>query len=359
MGDIPSRPVVRVPDELEELLTPAWLSAALGQRFPGIEVTAVEPGPVIRRVSTNALFRIECAGGVPDGLSAHLVAKGYFGEDARPFRAIGESEAYFYRDLADHTGVRTLRSVWADVDPESRHGVVITEDALVAGGRFLDALSDFTPDQVAESLEQLATLHAATWMRSAHAGERALDPRFDLIAEHRGLDLIEANFEGDLGDRIPPEARNPRRLYETYPAVVAASAQASPWTVIHGDAHVGNLLIDGDGHPGLVDWQLVQRGAWYMDVGYHLAATLPVEERRRHEDDLLRHYLDRLRNDGLDAPTMDEARPAVALGMIHGYYLWAITQFVDPTVIAVLLERLGAAVADHDAFAVASRLDDR
>ena len=131
-----------------------------------------------------------------------------------------------------------------------------------------------------------------------------LDPRFSIIAELGGGSIsIEANLDGDLGDRVAPEARDPRRLHEAYPAVVAASAQATPWTVIHGDAHVGNVILDGDGHPGLVDWQLVQRGGWYMDVGYHLASTLPVEVRRHHEDDLLRHYLDHLQALGVDAPS--------------------------------------------------------
>ena len=43
-----------VPDTLAEALDPAWLSAALGQRYPGIVVTAVESGPIVSRVSTNA-----------------------------------------------------------------------------------------------------------------------------------------------------------------------------------------------------------------------------------------------------------------------------------------------------------------
>lgn len=38
----------------------------------------------------------------------------------------------------------------------------------------------------------------------------------------------------------------------------------------------------------------VQRGPWYLDVGYHIASALTVEDRRAHEDELVRHYLDRL-----------------------------------------------------------------
>ena len=67
---------VPVPETLEQALSPEWLTAALQPRFPGIEVSAVAPGPVVDRISTNARFSIECAGGVPDGLSPALVCQG-------------------------------------------------------------------------------------------------------------------------------------------------------------------------------------------------------------------------------------------------------------------------------------------
>ena len=74
---------VDVTDDLEELMSPAWLTAALGLRFPGIRVTTVTPGPVVERVCTNARFSIECDGGMPSGLSPDLCAKGFFAEAMR------------------------------------------------------------------------------------------------------------------------------------------------------------------------------------------------------------------------------------------------------------------------------------
>src|ERR1700731_4629998 len=145
-----SSEVPAVPDTLEEALSPAWLTEALALRFPGIKVIEVTPGPVISRVSTNARFRIECACDVPEGLSPDLCVKGYFTDTGRVSRQAGEPEVYFYRDLAASTGVRTLRCVYAEIDPVTRHGVVITEDVVAEGGEFLDARSSYTPDQVAE-----------------------------------------------------------------------------------------------------------------------------------------------------------------------------------------------------------------
>jgi hypothetical protein len=339
-----------VPDTLDELLSPAWLTSALDARFPGIQVTAVSPGPVISRVSTNARFHIECAGGTPDGLSPHLCAKGYFNEVGRAFRSVGEPEACFYRDIAASTGLRTLRSVYADVDPATRHGVVITEDVVAQGATFLDALSDYTPDQAAESLEQLAELHAATWGDPAHADATWLASRLETYLERRGIDEIRGNFEGPIGSGVPTESRDGERLVAAYRTLAAATGSASPWSVIHGDAHVGNLYLDGDGQPSFVDWQLVQRGPWYLDVGYHLASALTVEDRRRTERDLVCDYLDQLAARGIDAPREDDAWVGIRRGMVHGFFLWGITLKVEPAVTATLLERLGTAVADHDAF---------
>ena len=188
-----------VPATLEELLTREWLTAALSQRFPGIEVTGVTPGPVVSRLSTNARFTIECAGALPDGLVPTLCVKGYFSDEGRPHAHLGEAEATFYRELADATGARTLRSVYADVHPETRHGVVITKDVIAGGGTFLDALSPYTPDQAAASLEQLAKLHASTWGDPRCARATWLEWRLPTYLQFRGLNDVQANFEGPPG----------------------------------------------------------------------------------------------------------------------------------------------------------------
>ncbi|MBL7489646.1 aminoglycoside phosphotransferase family protein [Frankia sp. AgB1.9] len=341
-----------LPDTLDELLTPGWLTAALGRRFPGVEVRTVTPGAVISRVATNARFQVEWVDGAPAaGLSPNLCAKGYFTEAGREFRQAGEPEAFFYRDVAAGTGMRTLRTVYADVDPASHNAVVITEDVVTEGATFLDARSPYTPDQAAESLDQLARLHAATWNRPALATAGWLAPRLDTYLIRRGVTEIRENFAGPIGAGVPEPARDAERLAAGYRTLAARSAAAADWAVIHGDAHVGNLYLDGAGRPSFVDWQLVQRGPWYLDVGYHLASALTVEDRRGAERDLVRHYLDRLRAGGVEPPAWDDAWLGVRRGIVHGFFLWGITLRVDPAVTALLLTRLGTAAADHDALA--------
>ncbi|MHB1582322.1 MAG: phosphotransferase family protein [Acidimicrobiales bacterium] len=342
-----------MPDTLAEVLEPRWLSQALGRRFPGIAVESVHRGPVVSRVSTNARFRIECRGGLPRGLPAELCVKGYFAdcsEAAGASRTAGIPESLFYGRYAAASGVRTLDCYFADVDGASQHGVVITGDVVARGATFLDALSPYTADQVADSLEQYAVLHGRSWGR-VPTGEPWLAPRLEATMRARGLPEIRGNFDGPIGAGVPEGVRDPERLLRAVGRLSRLLPDAEPRCLLHGDAHVGNLYLDGAGRPCLVDWQLVQRGPWYVDVGYHLGCTLRPDERRRAEGDLLAHYLDRLGAEGVDPPAVAEARRGLAFGLVYGFYLWAITLKVAPPVTTVMLERLGSAVADHDAIA--------
>jgi hypothetical protein len=344
---------VKVPETLAELLSPDWLSRALQVRYPGTRVAHVIPGPAMTRISTNAFFRIECAGTPPANLPANLCAKGYFTDTGNSaYRAAGESESLFYRDLAGSIGIRTLPSVYADLDIDTRHGVVITEDIAASGASFVDPLVSRSPAQVAASLEAYAGMHGRTWNAAQVGQAEWLAPRIDTSLRVRGVAEIQAQFDGPVGTGVPKEARDAEGLVGAYKALTPITASASSWCLLHGDAHTGNLFTDAGGRPGLLDWQLVQRGAWYIDVGYHIASSLSVEDRRRSEQDLLGHYLNHLTSHGVTAPSWDELWFGLCCGIAYGLFLWSITQRVKPEITTTLLGRLGTAAADHDVYRV-------
>jgi hypothetical protein len=342
-----SRPPV--PATVEQLLTPEWLTDALSERFPGVEITRVTSGPVVSRLSTNARFTIETAGALPDGLPSSLCAKGYFTEQGRPVSYLGAREVAFYQEVAGPTGIRTMNAIYGDIDPTTENNVVITEDVIVAGGTFLDALSPYTPDQTAESLTEYAKLHGKTWGQQRWLDTAWMEWPTGGTGGFRGVDDIRTNFDGPIGAGVPEEVRDPERLLRAV-ATLLGRGTSGAWSVLHGDAHVGNVFLDGEGRPSLLDFQCVRRGHWSIDIGYHLSSALPTADREKHERDLLAHYLDQLTANGVEAPGWDEAWDQYRQGIVFGFFMWAVTHLVDPAITTTLLQRIGAAVAMHDSF---------
>ena len=108
-----------------------------------------------------------------------------------------------------------------------------------------------------------------------------LAPKIFTYFQRRGVEDIQENFDGWVGEEVADEVRDAERLARLRCASSHARGEGPGWTVIHGDAHVGNILLAGDGRPSLVDWQLVQRNFWGFDVGYHIASALTTEDRER------------------------------------------------------------------------------
>jgi aminoglycoside phosphotransferase (APT) family kinase protein len=119
--------------------------------------------------------------------------------------------------------------------------------------------------------------------------------------------------------------------------------------MLHGDTHAGNVF-DSPSGPGLLDWQLVQRGSWATDVSYHIGSVLETEDRRRFEWDLLRDYLDCLGEFGVATPAWESAVTAYRQHLAYGLFLWAMTQFTPEELTTITLRRLGHAVEDHGTF---------
>ena len=73
------------------------------------------------------------------------------------------SEARFYGELAPRLDVRAPRAYYAAVDDAAQQAIIIMDDVVANGGRFLSAHTPYSLDTTRDTLGQLARLHAATW----------------------------------------------------------------------------------------------------------------------------------------------------------------------------------------------------
>jgi aminoglycoside phosphotransferase (APT) family kinase protein len=263
--------------------------------------------------------------------------------------AIGQVEVRFYTELAGQLGVRVPRCVYAGIDPDSGHGMILMRDLKAAGSNFLTALSPYSVDQAAATLEQLALMHAHDISTITLSDDQWVAPRLNLFLSYVTEERLQVLMDDGRAAALPASVTSAARIRAGLGAVMERSRDACQ-CYIHGDAHAGNLYLDSNGEPGLIDWQLVQRGSWALDVAYHLGAVLEVEDRRQHEEMLLSHYLNAVRGNGGHPPHAIEAWDLYREAFAYGYFLWAITQRVERPVLETFVHRLGTAVVDHETF---------
>jgi hypothetical protein len=117
----------------------------------------------------------------------------------------------------------------------------------------------------------------------------------------------------------------------------------------HADAHIGNTYVDAKGHPRFIDWQGACIAPAIDDVSYFVTGALTVEDRRAHEQSLLRYYLDRLVAEGGPKLGFDDAWLDYRRHTVHGF-LWVLTppEMQAPVRVRAMGDRYVAALEDHE-----------
>ena len=345
---VPDQPVLAVPATQQEALDPQWLSKALASIGGGAKVSSVEIVEVIKTVATKIRFAVTFEG---YGERHAFCLKGLLDVDEMTARGGSTCvlEADFYCKVAPTVDVRVPECVSAVIDREAQQAIIIMRDLIESGARFCSALEAFSADEAAASLGQLARLHAgsaflegADWIRP-RAAELA---RMTYITP----EMLQELMNGPRSEGLPSDVLDAGRLLEGM-KVLADRDSARPQFMIHGDSHAGNNFRTADG-PGLIDWQLLQRGGWALDVAYHLCAVLPVELAEKEERSLLNDYLQTMRTFGFEMPGEEQAWEQYREAALYGYFLWAITRRVDPPIINLFFNRLGNAVHRHKSHAL-------
>lgn len=335
-----------VPRTFDAAMDPAWLTHALTPVTGGARIESVEVVEVIRTMATKIRFKVAWDDGRQ---SAALCLKAFLDVDEQAAKGGSTTitEADFYTRIAPETSVRVPTCLVTVCDRADPQGVIIMRDLIAEGARFCSALEPFAADQAAASLEQIARLHAkgALLERETWIGRRIASLA---EAQYVPQPLLQEMLNGPRGVGLTERTRDAGLLIAGMKAL-ARRDETLPQTLVHGDCHAGNIFETKDG-PGLIDWQILQRGGWALDVAYHIAAVLPVELAEQDEWTLLRHYLDVARGLGSEVPDFETAREQYRAAAVYGFYLWSITRRVDPAITNVFVDRLGKAVTRHDSY---------
>lgn len=336
-----------VPTTLQAALDPLWLAQLLAPDSGGAAVQAVTLSETIRTMASKARIAV-CFADAPQR-PRHYCLKAFLDEeaDATNGGATTIRESRFYRELAPRITMRVPRCINAAIDEAAQRGILAMNDLVAEGAQFCSALEPFTADDAAQSLEQLARLHAgAALLESAPW----LPSRIEQLAATRfyAPEQIQPLLDDPRGEGLDASTRSAAKLFAAIRALAQRHAQ-KPQTLLHGDCHAGNIYRTAEG-PGFTDWQLVQRGHWSLDVAYHIAAVLPIAVAEREERRLLEHYLAVLRGLGGAAADCETAWADYRAAQPYGFFHWAITRRQPPPITREFTQRLGAGIARHDSY---------
>jgi aminoglycoside/choline kinase family phosphotransferase len=340
----------RLPLTIDEI-TPAWLTSALGERYPGTQVNDIEIVEVILGTSTKIRLRAEYARPLGPGRpSSTLCVKGGFDERARSFNttALHLLEANFFRDLASTLNVRLPPCVYAGTDAEQ--GIVIFEDLTVSGVQFCDPTEPWSPATLGVALDDLAAMHAQTWGMTPgqhpwlqYGAPQVRDILLGLCADDAYWDGVVERF----GAIVPADQLDRDRMLRAFTRLWQLNQRGTS-CLVHWDPHIGNAYIDRNGQPGLVDWQCVCLAPYMHDVAYIIGGALTVDDRRAHEESLISHYLQALADHGgpnipLQAAWLDYRRYS-----LYGW-MWTLTSpLMQATEISTaMIQRHTTAIQDH------------
>lgn len=274
-----------------EGLTAEWLTQALSARHPGVRVSAVDV--LSQRGSTNHHVRLGLTyderAGAPDTMFCKMASLDPAHRAAIGATGMGAREARFYRELAPTLTMRTPTCHFAEATDDGAF-MILLEDLTATGSTISDGTWGVPGDLAGAALEDLAALHVRfedeallapvrSWVSNNPPGASGFTVHMlrQVIDEHRAV-LSDAYVE--VGE-----------MYIADPARVDALWHSGQPTLIHGDAHIGNLFFDGP-RVGFLDWGLTTVSGPMRDVSYFLTVAMDPDDRRAAEVGLLQHYLD-------------------------------------------------------------------
>ncbi|MGB3356286.1 MAG: phosphotransferase [Mycobacterium sp.] len=298
------------------------MSKLIGRTVTSVTVLSGDAGTSSR--ARLALTGPDVPASVFVKMAAETVATRLMGELGN----LAATETRFYRQLAPElSGVP--RSHGSQFDPWTGRFVLILEDLAdpsVSTCEFPDTLHPIDPDRAAQVMELLARLHATFWGRlPARAGTGALGWLYAASDDSASLltgPLLKASSRR-LAERTDLPLERGRFIDDNYRAV-ASVIDRPPHTVMHGDAHPGNLYFR-DGHAGLLDWQAVRRGHPSRELAYTLITSMATEDRQASQRDLLDVYRRALAAGGGPHLDSDELWDRYRQGALYPYVAALIT----------------------------------
>lgn len=351
-----------IPQHLTDL-TPEWLTGAMGRRVDDVALEPIGEGIGI----VGQLARLHLRG---DDVPATAIAKMHSlhpeNQGIAMHYGLYTTEAGFYTDCAHQLGVRVPTSFHAAASADGSTCVLLLED--MAGAVALDQVAGCPVDRAEQVVDDLAVLHARWWENPELDRMPWLRPlnndAYKSITGHYGLglDVVREHY----GDVVPGASLDCAAHYgEIVADLYDWTYTHRPLTLVHTDLRLDNLFFD---HPDgsdlvMIDWQLTVRSLGAFDASYFLVESLTVDDRREHEEPLVRRYHEGLLAGGVTGYSWDDCWWDHRVSIATQFSITVVSALMDlgndrgRDLADAMIRRQFTAVDDHDVLDLLKGID--
>lgn len=193
----------------------------------------------------------------------------------------------------------------ASKNPKLRRYVLVLED--IADARPPSQVEGGSLDDALISLATLAKFHAHHWMNeeSIAVSDRiwALNrlPKVSQASYARNREEFIGRFGELVGDEKMSVIDDTQDRLEDLLAPLAQD----PWTLLHGDYRLDNIMFRPNGEIVVIDYQLLSKGRPGWDVAYFITTALSADY-KSEEETMLKHYHETLSAAGITNYSFEE-----------------------------------------------------
>lgn len=292
----------------------AWLTEVLRERgLLKSEVTSVEHEAIGEGVGLMAaLARLRLTYSGDEDLPDTMVVKTGAMNDNRGVAQLLDfynREVNFYNNIGSSCPFRVPASYYGNVDDSTYDFVLLLED--LGDVSPVDQITGASETEAYDKVGKIARLHAKYWNK---VDNDEFDWMYDLqspdelakLRDYLYLPALEPcieKFSDHLNESSIALLRKVGRQF-----VEMMDPLSSNYTFCHGDFRQDNFIYrKNDGDVVVMDWQISGKAYPLFDFAYFVCQSLQVDLRREIERELMMHYLETLREEGVKGYDMETA----------------------------------------------------
>lgn len=295
---------VQIPVDVTQV-SAAWMQEALkagGESSLGVveraELTQIGEGVGVMGEIYRAKLTYSSGTG-PSSVVVKLPSRADANREQGVALGMYEAEVNFYTKCADRTDAYVPKAYYADIEPGTASFVIIMED--LGGLSMVSQIEGMSDAQAVAAIDTLASVHSSWWGRADDPAiawaPSTVHERIQAFAQM--WPALWEMFKPNFGDRLSAEGLALGEWIATNYWRACEEFSKAPWTMLHLDYRVDNLMFD-NGRVAVIDWQSLGRGPAAYDLAYLLGGSVTVEVRRENEERWVRHYLEKLNAAGVD-----------------------------------------------------------